>query len=202
MREQKEDSTTRKRILDYSVEKFLRYGYSAITIDEIASELRISKATFYRFFGSKEELAEESVRRYFQRIKEFQFGAVDTSKQFLEAFQSIVRMLVERLEQVDPRARWDIRTSIPKTWLKVQILQHEAVNALMERLLSEGVEKGVLRADLKIKIVARLLSLSAESIIHGEAVLSLKMSSLETLNSFVDVLSLGIFAVPKAAEAV
>ena len=50
------------RILDFARERFFRYGYSSVTIDEIAAELRMSKATFYRFFKSKEELLESAVR--------------------------------------------------------------------------------------------------------------------------------------------
>ena len=56
MRESNATTETRQRIIDYAIGQFWRYGYSGITIDEIAGELRISKATFYNFFKSKEDL--------------------------------------------------------------------------------------------------------------------------------------------------
>lgn len=47
---------TRQAILDTSLQLMGESGYSAVTLDEIAAKLGIPKASFYRFFNSKEEL--------------------------------------------------------------------------------------------------------------------------------------------------
>jgi len=115
----------------------------------------------------------------------------------LEAFKEVMKFLVAKLDYLDSRARWDIRTSVPKVWIKTQILQHEAVFSLIEKLLSEGLASGVLRSDINIKIVASLLTLSAESIIYGEAIISHGMNRLEALQSIIDVFFPGLLSEPR-----
>ena len=64
----------------------------------------------------------------------------------------------------------------------------------MGRLLAKGQRNGILKPDLNIKAVAVLMTLSAESIINGEAVVSLGMDRMEAMQSFVDVFFGGLLA--------
>lgn len=194
MRESNATTETRQRIIDYAIDQFWRYGYSGITIDEIAAELRISKATFYNFFKSKEDLVVEAARFYYGGLGQYPVGEIGSAKELIDELNGIMRRLVTALEQVDPRARRDIRTSVPQAWSVIQLLQHEAVNELMGRLLAKGQRNGILKPDLNIKAVAVLMTLSAESIINGEAVVSLGMDRMEAMQSFVDVFFGGLLA--------
>jgi TetR/AcrR family transcriptional regulator len=198
MRESDAGKETQQRIIDYAIDHFWRYGYSGITIDEIVSELRMSKATFYSFFKSKEDLAVEAARSYYEKEKRYSFGPIGSSKALVEELKGLMRHLVTILERVDPRARRDIRTSVPKAWVKMQLFQHEAVSELMDRLLSLGQQNGAIKPDTNIKILGALLSLSVESIINSEALASLGMNQMEALQSFVDVFFGGLLAVPAA----
>ena len=47
---------TREKIIELISEKFFREGFSRTTMDEIATDLHMSKKTIYKFFSSKEEL--------------------------------------------------------------------------------------------------------------------------------------------------
>lgn len=201
MRESNATTETRQRIIDYAIGQFWRYGYSGITIDEIAAELRISKATFYNFFKSKEDLVVEAARFYYGRLGQYPVGEMGSAKELIDELKGIMRRLVTALEQVDPRARRDIRTSVPQAWSEIQLLQHEAVNELMGRLLAKGQQNGILKPDLNIKAVSALMTLSAESIINGEAVVSLGMDRMEAMQSFVDVFFGGLLAGSAAGGA-
>src|SRR5215831_11491328 len=46
----------RKHILSTAKSQFLQFGFSKVTVDEIASKLGISKKTIYKFFSSKDEI--------------------------------------------------------------------------------------------------------------------------------------------------
>ena len=56
--ESKEKTEQRQRILAKTAELFMRYGIRSITMDEIATQLGISKKTIYQFFTDKDEMVE------------------------------------------------------------------------------------------------------------------------------------------------
>ena len=59
------------RILTRAEEMFLRFGYSKVTMDEIAANLGMSKKTLYKFFPSKEELVREIIYKMRCGVKDY-----------------------------------------------------------------------------------------------------------------------------------
>ncbi len=51
----------KQQIIKTSVKRFARHGLGKTTLEEIAGDLRIGKATIYNYFTSKEELFYESL---------------------------------------------------------------------------------------------------------------------------------------------
>ncbi len=52
----KQSEKKQKRLMEKSEELFWKYGYNAVSIDQIAAEVGISKMTIYKHFNSKEDL--------------------------------------------------------------------------------------------------------------------------------------------------
>lgn len=46
------------RVLNTAADLFKQYGFNKVGVDRIVSETKISKATFYNYFHSKERLIE------------------------------------------------------------------------------------------------------------------------------------------------
>lgn len=59
---------TKVRILEASFAAFNAKGFEAVSMDEVSRQLRISKKTIYKHFGSKEELLEAALVELFGRI--------------------------------------------------------------------------------------------------------------------------------------
>lgn len=57
------------RIIDVSFTAFNLKGFQAVSMDEVARQLRISKKTIYKHFGSKEELLESALVDLFGKIE-------------------------------------------------------------------------------------------------------------------------------------
>ena len=56
------DKDRKIQILKAAVKRFAKHGLNKTTLDEIARDLRIGKATIYNYFESKEELFYETIK--------------------------------------------------------------------------------------------------------------------------------------------
>ena len=51
-----------EEFLEFAISKFLKFGSKRFTLDDLAHEMGISKKTIYRYFSSKEEIVQESLK--------------------------------------------------------------------------------------------------------------------------------------------
>ncbi len=83
------DKERKIQILKAAVKRFAKHGLNKTTLDEIARDLRIGKATIYHYFNSKEELFYETIKwesaQFIEEIKViFSNEQNSASQKFLE----------------------------------------------------------------------------------------------------------------------
>jgi TetR/AcrR family transcriptional regulator of autoinduction and epiphytic fitness len=69
-------------------------GFEAMTVDEVAAQVGIAKASLYKHFASKEELAAAAMVRVMRRAQDF-IGALPAEGTPLEKLRSVVRWTLE-----------------------------------------------------------------------------------------------------------
>lgn len=67
LRERKKQRT-REALIDAAFELFASKGFEATTVDEIAEAVEVSPRTFFRYFGSKEDVATSLQRQQFVEV--------------------------------------------------------------------------------------------------------------------------------------
>jgi AcrR family transcriptional regulator len=148
----KKTSVSRKRtaieeeVLRAAAKKFGKQGYQATTLDEIAAEAGISRAAFYLYFPSKEELLR---RMYSQVIAASQAAIEHIVAEDLpvpEKLRRIIRHQVRYMATNIPLSQvffseiFNLRPEVGR-WVK---LANRAFGEVIERVVSEGVQKGEL----------------------------------------------------------
>ena len=83
------DSSTALRILDAAEKEFSEKGYDGSRVDEIARRANINKSQLYYYFGSKENIFSELMKRNIKEaedivIKSFDLSKVSNKESFLE----------------------------------------------------------------------------------------------------------------------
>ncbi|MCR4396012.1 MAG: TetR/AcrR family transcriptional regulator, partial [Candidatus Saccharicenans sp.] len=135
------------RILERSRELFFKYGYSRLSMDELAEDLGISKATVYRYFPDKEALLRAVM--------------VETREQVLSQLQAIVRddklpvkaRLTAYLEFISRFMSGlsrdfikDLRQKLPDLWKEMDAFRRQQVFPLVSEVILEGVRKGEIKS--------------------------------------------------------
>lgn len=188
---------THARILEKAEQLMLERGYSRVTMDELASSLRMSKKTLYRFFSSKEMLGEAVLSSSFARLGQEQAAILqDTRLDFSEKLRRFVQLLTGRYGRAATVLR-DIQREAPSLWQRLLELRREAVQLRFGALLSEGVRAGAFRPDVEPRLVIRVLLTVVDQMMRPEVLEELEMSPPEVFSGILGVVLEGIHTRPE-----
>ena len=149
-------SESKDRIVCSVTDLFYRFGVKSITMDDVARHLAISKKTLYRYFADKNDMVYQCCLLDLEKRK----AALATiSEKALDAVQELVLMMEHMqtmLSSINPNLLFDVRKYHLQAWqsyvdFKEQFMMHSISNNLMR-----GMEAGIYRADLNVRILARL----------------------------------------------
>jgi len=105
----------RARIVAAATELFFARGYSGLMMDELASELGMSKKTLYVYFGGKDEVVRAVLERFAGELRaEADRLLADRQLSFAEKLRGFAQAATERLGRVRPEMLADLERAAPK----------------------------------------------------------------------------------------
>ena len=159
---------TRRRIVTTALDFFMVSGFSAVTMDDIARELGMSKKTLYEFFpGKKDLLRATMLMKNAACEREFRAIAVEEDDFFSRARRtfSYIAQLYSRLT---PAYLTDLRRNAPEIWAETQEFKRVRVRRQMLELLDHGIAQGVVRKDLDRETLVRLYLTMTSALLSPE----------------------------------
>lgn len=183
----------KKRILTKTDEMFLTFGFSKVTMDEIASEIGISKKTLYKHFESKEHLIKELVQE-----KKCATGSVidkiinDDSLEFMDKLKQLMVVLKEKSRDMRGPMMRDMMRTYPAIFEEIKEFRHQHAICQFEKLLTEGSEKGIFRKDIDKSLVTMVYINAIHEIMVPEVLATLPLSPEQVFMSLVKIVFEGI----------
>ncbi|MFN3534488.1 MAG: TetR/AcrR family transcriptional regulator, partial [Desulfatiglandales bacterium] len=104
------------RIRESAFRAFAQKGFKAVTMEQISKELGISKKTLYNYFSSKEELAEEFLKDFFQRLREVSDRAAAEEEDPQKRLWIKLNTVKEEYLKINPLFFEDIQKYAPSVW--------------------------------------------------------------------------------------
>jgi TetR/AcrR family transcriptional regulator, cholesterol catabolism regulator len=145
-----------KKILQGAEELFFKYGIKAITMDDIAKHLAISKKTIYQYYKEKEEIINTLMN---EKIKEdekkFSKLHSDSPNVIQEVF-AIMRVLSEDVGKINPVIFYELQKFYPEAWKKFTHFKENFIRKQVEESLKRGQEQGYVRKDINTGILSRM----------------------------------------------
>ncbi len=183
----------KKRILITARKYFFTQGYSKATMDELATELHMSKKTLYHFFRSKQLLLESVIYDFFQEfhnkinkiVKNKKNRKISLLKQFMSSLQ-------EQISQFNSWAFEDIRKNNPTAWQMINNLEEKLINNELRKMLQEGKKEGIVRQDIDLDLMVLMILNATKSLAIPEVVSQLSYSTEEVIDMLAKIFINGI----------
>jgi len=145
----------RKKIAQKAGELFGQEGYHAVTVEQIAKSLRISKPSIYYHYGSKEEIFFEFHRiahmRALEGIRSISENGEPPEVKLRLAIEYHIELLSFEVTPGMVDLHWQF--SLPKKYSAPIKKLRKQYDRLLRTIVEEGIEKGVF-VDLNPKVVS------------------------------------------------
>lgn len=145
----------KQRVIQVALNEFRVQGIKAVRMDDLASQIGISKRTLYEIFKDKEELLMDCLLYSNQREKERVNDIRSKSKNVLEVILGVFLYSIEMLHETNKLFFEDIK-KYPAAYKLVQEVRNIDSKEKMA-FFRQGVEQGIFRSDINYPIVNELV---------------------------------------------
>lgn len=111
-------------------------------MDEVAKQLKISKATLYKHFRSREEIIEMALVVKLNDIGSFKEMLFDESQPYIDRYFNSIHLFFAEISGISTEFLLDLKKLYPQIWKRVEFFR-EYATTLLKAFYSKGVEGGV-----------------------------------------------------------
>ena len=144
------------RIINGCEELFQKAGIKAVTMDEIAKHLGISKKTIYQHYSDKGKIVFDLIR---QKIKANEKQINSKLTQYRNAMDKLISLEIPIkgiFESINPIVFHELEKYYPEAWSLIRQFKSEFLPRTLENLLNEGIADGLFRPEIDPRIIARM----------------------------------------------
>jgi AcrR family transcriptional regulator len=166
------------KIIEHTEEKFFRDGFYKTTMDEIATELRMSKKTIYKFFPSKDDLIMAIAKHFMNRMKSKIVPALSSDKNAIEKLAELINILAKGSEKISTKRMEEIKRHYPGLWIEIDRFRTEMMFGNITKVIDQGKKEGLF-IDYPTNIVMYVLVASVRNIVNPDFILNNNFSIIE-----------------------
>lgn len=168
----------KNKIIEETEEKFFRDGFYKTTMDEIASDLKMSKKTIYKFFPSKDDLVIAIANHFIGSVKDKITPALNSDKNAIEKLAELIQVLAKISEKISSQRMDEIRRHFPKLWNELDNFRTKMMFGNITKVIDQGKAEGLF-LDYPTPIIMNTLVSSVRAIVNPEFILNNNFSIKE-----------------------
>ncbi len=147
---------TRHRIVVGALEEFKKFGFSKVSMDEIAQTLGMSKKTIYKHFKSKEDLLMASVQFMQQCVHDEVNPIFEEELDFIDKMMKIGSKVSEKMTEMPLNFLFDIQKNAPEVWQQHLEFKKIHIRKGFTDFLEMGIRDGMFRADMPKELLIEI----------------------------------------------
>lgn len=159
----------RNRILEEATSTFFRLGIKAVTMDDIASAIGVSKKTLYTEFSNKKSLVLAVMEAYLISDRKMCECETEGAHSAIEEMLHLIEHMSKSMSQINPLLILETYKYYPEAWALFVAYKEEFVLGAMKQNLKRGVQEKLYRKEIDVEIIARLKLAHIDLISEGNA---------------------------------
>ncbi len=180
----------REQITKYALENLFVKGYQYVTMDNIATGMKISKKTIYKYFSSKDELFEAIIMLMLSRVKEQIEQIVKQDAISVEKFINIIKVVISNLTKINVDTMEYLKIKGYKYWVKIEDFRRGIIVHNYTLLIEQGKREGLFK-NLSTPLVIAFVQATAKEIINPNFILNNNISFVTAVSETIDILMYG-----------
>lgn len=125
-------------------------------MDDIASNLGISKKTIYQYYRDKGELVKSFTEAELKIHEKEMYEIRNQSKDAIDEMLQLMAHLGGFFNRVNPAVFYDLQKYHPNSWNSFKAFKEQVIVGFVEDNIKRGIVQELFRKELKSKILARL----------------------------------------------
>ncbi len=146
----------KEKIIERANDLFLNLGFKSVTMDDLASEMGISKKTIYAHFQNKTKLVEATTDHIFCTISDGIDNILKEKKDPIEELYAIKAFVMKHLKDEKTSPQYQLQKYYPKIHDALKKKQFEVMQDCVIENMQRGIEKGVFRNDIDVETMSKL----------------------------------------------
>ncbi len=182
----------KEKIIQKANDMFLSLGFKSITMDDLASEMGISKKTIYTHFQNKTKLVEATTDHLFCAISNGIDSILQENYDPIEELYAIKAFVMHHLKNEKTAPQYQLQKYYPKIHQKLKAKQFEVFQECVVDNLKRGIEKGVFRKNIDIEFISRIYFIGTTGIKDQEMFPNNRFPVAKLMDDYLEYHILGI----------
>jgi AcrR family transcriptional regulator len=184
-------SSDKEKIIMFCQELFLKEGFYKISMDEIASDLKMSKKTIYKYFPSKQDLVRIVILDFLKTNQENITEIVNQKQDAVTKFHLMVKFIAEMLLRGGEKLFIEIPKHMPEMWNEIDSFRTKMMGEKFSMLIEQG-KKEKYFIDFPTVLVLNIFISAVRGVVTPRFLMHNKLSATEALNYTIKILMNGI----------
>lgn len=182
----------KQRIIEKAGDLFPRLGFSKVTVDELSEELGISKKTLYRYFKSKDDIADAVYKWNVMSVKIKLQEILKEPVDYIDRLYRLCEFISQFLSRMNKSAQRDLIRHRPDLWKKIEFLRKQQVFPVLEDMLDEGIRLGIIRDDIQKDLSLLVLTSAIEGVLTPEVLVHKPFSMEDAFRGIINIFFNGV----------
>ena len=179
------------KIVEFGELKFFKEGIHKTTMDEVASELRMSKKTIYKYFPTKDDLVRAIAKHFMSNMKNAIVPTLNGDKNAIEKLEELIKILARASIKISPQMLDDMRRHFPKLWNEMDNFRTEMMFGNLTKVIDQGKNEGLFM-NYPTTIIINMVVASLRSVVNPDFILNNNVSLIEAASIAFKILIGGI----------